>query len=168
MRTWSRFSAERALRRWQRLLVTRSKTDLIVHRATRSGLTESADGSMTRVAEAHGRCSRHVALETREAFSWKFICRWLGSLLILMAHDIFSAIFSVSRAYPSAAIKANPSRGGGAKPKGLPREERKPGCPTTQRHELTTLRRRPQRKGESGRDLAPTISTQDRRFTHLS
>jgi hypothetical protein len=56
-------------------VVTRSKTDLIMHRATRSGLTESADGSMTRVAEARMVVAVATSPLTTEAFSWKSVCR---------------------------------------------------------------------------------------------
>src|SRR5215216_869753 len=34
-----------------------------MHRVTRSGLTESADGSMARVANVYCRCGRHVGLD---------------------------------------------------------------------------------------------------------
>jgi hypothetical protein len=57
------------------LLVARIKTDLIMHRATEeSGLTDSADGSIARRAEAVGldRDEAATSALTNSAFSWKF------------------------------------------------------------------------------------------------
>ena len=70
------------------------------------------------------------------------------------------ALFIRSRAYPIAAIKANPSRGGGAKPMGLPRGE-EAGLPN--RAARTTYDAAPpplESKGESERGLPPPCPRQ--------